>query len=188
MSSLSSSRRFRPIPTSYAGREFRSRTEARWAVWLDQLQIPWEYEHEGYELPGGNWYLPDFYVPRWSCFLEVKGAAEPDERTRCAVLSDVIGKTVLLLEGEPREGVYNVTRYERGYYPCHLMQCQFAVDRRDPGRMRIANEECWCCLDADLEHDRPPLPDHKCLREACRTASQAFQYKPTQRGWLSING
>lgn len=52
-----------PIETRYGGHRFRSRTEARWAVCLDALGLRWDYEPEGYELPGGTRYLPDFWLP-----------------------------------------------------------------------------------------------------------------------------
>lgn len=32
------------IETSYKGYRFRSRTEARWAVFFDALGVRWEYE------------------------------------------------------------------------------------------------------------------------------------------------
>ena len=34
------------LPTKYAGIQFRSRLEARWAVFFDALKIKWEYEPE----------------------------------------------------------------------------------------------------------------------------------------------
>jgi hypothetical protein len=49
------------IPTHYRGYHFRSRLEARWAVFFDALGLKWEYEPEGFELPSGR-YLPDFFV------------------------------------------------------------------------------------------------------------------------------
>jgi hypothetical protein len=51
-----------PIETVYKGYRFRSRLEARWAVFLDKLGIPYQYEKEGFELDG-EWYLPDFWLP-----------------------------------------------------------------------------------------------------------------------------
>ena len=74
------------IDTEYAGHLFRSRLEARWAVFFDYLisktrldrsppNFTWEYEPEGFELPGGKRYLPDFRLnnrlggSRW---IEVK--------------------------------------------------------------------------------------------------------------------
>ena len=50
------------IETRYKGYNFRSRLEARWAVFFDALGIAWEYEPEGFELPDGTRYLPDFKV------------------------------------------------------------------------------------------------------------------------------
>lgn len=34
------------IETEYGGYKFRSRLEARWAVFFDMLGIKWEYEEE----------------------------------------------------------------------------------------------------------------------------------------------
>jgi hypothetical protein len=63
-----------PIETRYAGCRFRSRLEARWAVFMDALGVPWEYEPQGYALDGTP-YLPDFLIhpntPR-ACWLEIK--------------------------------------------------------------------------------------------------------------------
>lgn len=60
------------IETSYAGCRFRSRLEARWAVYLDKCGIKWEHEPEGFKLESGEWYLPDFYLPGEDAWLEVK--------------------------------------------------------------------------------------------------------------------
>ena len=60
------------IETKYKGYRFRSRLEARWAVFFDVLGIEWEYEAEGYQLGDGKKYLPDFYLDRLDCFVEVK--------------------------------------------------------------------------------------------------------------------
>ena len=59
-----------PIETSYCGYRFRSRLEARWAVFLDAAEIPWQYEAEGFDL-AGTYYLPDFWLPRDRAFLEI---------------------------------------------------------------------------------------------------------------------
>ena len=59
------------IETSYHGYHFRSRLEARWAVFFDSLEIPFRYEPEGFDLDG-IWYLPDFYLPKHRCWIEIK--------------------------------------------------------------------------------------------------------------------
>ena len=61
------------IETEYKGYHFRSRTEARWAVFFDSMGIEWEYEPEGFKLEGGYNYLPDFYLPKLNIWVEVKG-------------------------------------------------------------------------------------------------------------------
>ena len=67
-----------PIQTVYNGYRFRSRLEARWAVFFDAIGMKYEYEPEGYDLGGGVRYLPDFYLPESNCFAEVK-ANEPTQ-------------------------------------------------------------------------------------------------------------
>ena len=74
-----------PIETKYKGYRFRSRLEARWAVFFDALGVEWEYEPEGFQLPSGKKYLPDFRLKCWGTrgshflktpfdlYVEVKG-------------------------------------------------------------------------------------------------------------------
>ena len=59
------------IQTRYDGCLFRSRLEARWAVFFNHLGLRWRYEPEGFEMPGFR-YLPDFFLPDWDVYLEVK--------------------------------------------------------------------------------------------------------------------
>jgi len=112
------------IETEYKGYRFRSRLEARWAIFLDTLGIEWQYEREGYDLGELGWYLPDFWLP-WNgygqfpqggYFLEIKGQ-EPtfEELAKLKALAAGTGHTAILLAGEP--GKYK--RYEAnraGYF------------------------------------------------------------------------
>lgn len=59
------------IPTDYRGCRFRSRLEARWAVFFDHMGIGWLYEPEGYVI-GRRRYLPDFLL-ECGTWIEVKG-------------------------------------------------------------------------------------------------------------------
>lgn len=59
------------IETRYAGCRFRSRLEARWAVFFDALGLRWDYEPQGYVIDGEP-YLPDFLLPGLRLFVEVK--------------------------------------------------------------------------------------------------------------------
>jgi hypothetical protein len=65
------------INTSYDGNLFRSRLEARWAVFFNSLKIPYEYEKEGFSLSSG-YYLPDFWLPKQNYWIEIK-ATYPNE-------------------------------------------------------------------------------------------------------------
>lgn len=69
------------IETIYNGYRFRSRLEARWAVFFDEMGIKYEYEPQGYKLSNGKCYLPDFYLPESKCFVEIKhdGAITEDD-------------------------------------------------------------------------------------------------------------
>lgn len=80
------------IETEYRGYRFRSRLEARWAVYLDAIGWPWEFEPEGFELSQGLRYLPDFHVsdpcgvlsPWW---LEIKPTLDLSEREWAQLLT-----------------------------------------------------------------------------------------------------
>ncbi len=56
----------------YAGINFRSSWEARFAQALDRRGIEWEYEKHRFDL-GECTYLIDFYLPETNVFWEVKG-------------------------------------------------------------------------------------------------------------------
>jgi hypothetical protein len=96
------------IETTYKGYKFRSRLEARWAVFFDALMWNWHYEHEGFELKSGR-YLPDFYFPDFGYYAEVKpGILTDNDFIKCAELSkkynpiEKVNQTgVILLEGMP---------------------------------------------------------------------------------------
>lgn len=66
----------KPIETVYNGYRFRSRLEARWAVFFDALGIEYEYEPEGFN-KNNTYYLPDFYLPSFGVYFEVKRKGLP---------------------------------------------------------------------------------------------------------------
>jgi hypothetical protein len=59
------------INTHFDNLYFRSRLEARWAVYFKSLGIEYVYEMEGYNFDGFN-YLPDFYFRKYDFYGEVK--------------------------------------------------------------------------------------------------------------------
>lgn len=94
----------KPIQTRVFGCHFRSRLEARWAVFLTRLGLRWEYEPEGF-IVAGTPYLPDFRIADWDLWLEVKPfdfTANTDDAlivTYRQFASD--GRALLLVRGNP---------------------------------------------------------------------------------------
>ena len=61
----------KPIETIYNGNRFRSRLEARWALYFDLMCVQYQYEPEGFECDGER-YLPDFYIQESDVYIEIK--------------------------------------------------------------------------------------------------------------------
>jgi hypothetical protein len=95
--------RIKAIETRYAGCHFRSRLEARWAVFFDHLDIPWEYEPEGFETSAGN-YLPDFRIGDSGGWFEVKPEGAPAD-PRHSALVELTEKPLIVARGMARSGV-----------------------------------------------------------------------------------
>lgn len=97
------------IETRAYGCRFRSRLEARWAVFLTEAGFTWEYEPEGAALSTGN-YLCDFRVKGPSetvIWLEVKPKLaegdQPDD-PRWGELARVSGMMLFTVRGMHRRG------------------------------------------------------------------------------------
>ncbi len=50
------------LPTQFNGCNFRSRLEARWSIFFNELGFQWEYEPEWFDLGNDVRYLPDFRI------------------------------------------------------------------------------------------------------------------------------
>jgi hypothetical protein len=114
----------KPIETEYKGYRFRSRLEARWAVFFDALGVRYEYEKEGFELGGGMRYLPDFWLTDMNCFIEIKSnGLQPyseDEQVaswKCGVLAAQSRKWVNLLIGDPYPDEYRIISFHENLIP-----------------------------------------------------------------------
>ncbi len=80
----------KPIETVYKDFRFRSRLEARWAVFFDTAGVLYEYEKQGYDLDAAGWYLPDFWLPAQKAWVEIKGRDPLDYEIRqfCTLASE----------------------------------------------------------------------------------------------------
>lgn len=118
----------KPIETYYNGYRFRSRLEARWAVFFDAAGIKYEYELEGFELKSGRRYLPDFWLPEFGIYVEIKPQLDrydpqrheeyDNQETLCADFRDEVGKAILLYRGNPWDDCWGIL---------------FAFDKNDSG-------------------------------------------------------
>lgn len=127
------------IETHYKGYRFRSRTEARWAVFFDSLGVEWEYEVEGFELPTGEWYLPDFRVSTvfGHSYMEVK-AKRPSfaEFGKLAHLMSHQNRYAVFLIGTPDAANVETLLHadfegefaSRDFEPVSLYGMTFAID------------------------------------------------------------
>lgn len=117
------------IDTYWNGLYFRSRLEARWAVFYDKLGIRYEYEKEGYDLGDGIRYLPDFWLPEQDCFVEIKGGfsglklenkeIRRDAYLKCGRLAGRSGKLVYIATS----GIGNVKEWDahgQAWPPLHM--------------------------------------------------------------------
>jgi hypothetical protein len=93
----------KPIETRYKGFRFRSRLEARWAVFFEALGIKWEYEPEGFELSDGTRYLPDFHLPTFGGGMYVEVKPDGGDFSLARKSSFDAETTVWLAEGAPSE-------------------------------------------------------------------------------------
>jgi hypothetical protein len=90
------------IPTLYKGYPFRSRLEAKWATFFDNMNIWYSYETEnGYEVATGVWYLPDFRLEE--IFVEVKAKYDISEEAHDKMALLVAGIRVpgVIVYGDP---------------------------------------------------------------------------------------
>ena len=103
------------IETEFAGYRFRSRLEARWAVFFTKFGIEYQYEPEGFQVEVSPdeyvRYLPDFYLPEYDIYAEVKGSDEALKRDgskigRCIDYNSTpVSKGLIVLGNIPDPGL-----------------------------------------------------------------------------------
>ena len=82
---------FGPIETYYRGIKFRSKNEAKWACFFDNAKIKYEYEPRLFIGWTGAYYKPDFYLPDYKKYAEVKSYPDAiQEKDMAEKLNSVI--------------------------------------------------------------------------------------------------
>jgi len=65
----------------YKNKFMRSSYEIKFAYFLDCSKITWEYESKTFDL-GDATYTPDFYLPEFDCYIEIKGYWHPKNKNK----------------------------------------------------------------------------------------------------------
>lgn len=154
------------IETHYKGYRFRSRLEARWAVFFDALGVQYEYEKEGYDLDG-VWYLPDFWLPEQQCWVEIKGdEMSPDEEEKASRLARATNARVYLFPG-------GLKFEEDGEIMPHAWMFEAGIGTINaPGY-------CWCecpvCHELGIHWADPDTGDGSLMHPKC-LASHVYKF------------
>lgn len=168
-----------PIETVYKGYRFRSRLEARWAIFFDSLGIPWEYEKEGFDI-GGKWYLPDFYLPQIDTWIEIKPALGKDDLDEWPDhpfegCNQISLPHLVVIKGDPWVDPENDSEFSYNgfiigdfyYWFCECPVCGKIGIEFEGRSARICGDKC--CPDSDKEYNTHSPR----LLEAYRKARQA---------------
>lgn len=101
--------------TEYKGVYFRSRLEARWCEFFENLGVRFEYEPEKQTTSIGG-YIPDFYFRSLKTWVEIKGARPTAaELTKLEDVCRETNKTGLIISSYPKV-------YPFGFEP-HTANC-----------------------------------------------------------------
>ena len=180
------------IETVYNGYRFRSRLEARWAVFFDAMGIKYQYEPEGFKGFNDIPYLPDFYLPDLDIYVEVKGSRqaliEDSEKIAAAIdfNSTPIAKKGLLILGD----IPNPEKIEKSNIPMFYylewdegIKLNFAAFVAIPGRPGYLAKGpknifkfCFCYPFKQTSSSYPDLPDSVYNLENMWTVESLIQH------------
>ena len=148
----------KPIPTNYNGNSFRSKIEARWALFFDTLNIKYKYELEGYDLEG-LYYLPDFWLPDLNMFVEIKGLPMNEtDRQKVKRLSKISNKKVLILTG-------SIPSFEDFLSNEYETECYLENEGWDNNYFFCECEDCGAIgVEFEGRSDRMICKSHKCSK------------------------
>ncbi len=149
------------IETIYKGHRFRSRTEARHAVFLEHMNVEWDYEPDAFS-DGSIAYLPDFIISlrygsadtrtEHKIWYEIKGQQpNAEELTKARMLAKLTNKIVLIAFGSFSSGFKSIpTPVMVSVKPdgvvdglFHFSHCQ-GCDSFTYQRVNVSMDSCAC--------------------------------------------
>ena len=176
-------------PTAYNGYLFRSKLEAKWAVFLDTLSIPYVYEPEAFICSDGSQYTPDFYLPTCylrdksgkGVYLEIKPLYWQDDRVYVDRIQSAFNDEVcaVLMTGDPYEVISLAHVDDNQQLSPHWDNCMVMVYCEQCGALKFEyNEgnymECPLCESRKIN-----------MATACIAAdvARSFSFRFTQKNF-----
>lgn len=158
------------IETHYNGYRFRSRLEARWAVFFDVIGVSYEYEKEGFDFWGER-YLPDFWLPELNVWFEIK-PTEPtkDQFGKIARVGRSTKSAVVIAWGLPQSPSCEIREFATEsnvsvlapVYSSSGMKCLCGVRQDDGKEAGVFLFNAFWAMSADL---RPVICDGGSIRK-----------------------
>lgn len=158
----------------------RSRLECRWAFFWDALGVHWEYERDAFDL-GDVRYLPDFWLPEFKVWVEIKGEIRDDEAgarmiEQCSQLAVLDKHPVILCFHDPYNPLCAVFTHKQMYPESRWTHCP-TCGRLALGVRGGTFSLVWC----PRKHEGGPL-GFAALKEARNTLTTAAK-AARQRGF-----
>ena len=175
-------KRMKVIETEYNGYRFRSRSEARWAVFFDACNLRWEYEPEGFLLRNNKKYLPDFLLHDVGgrlgvkdLYVEVKGKMNVSDARKIRAFDAPIlvvspippGDKIENIEKYCREwGKYGFPHFAGGPYPFNFQSIDGDFRVAHPGVNNQGKFELFTDGYTFCRNDKATLKAFKIARQA----------------------
>lgn len=187
---------------TFKGVRFRSRLEARWAMFFDRLRVPYQYEPRSFQF-GDVWYLPDFYLPKQQLWVEIKGQTPTDlEFRKAGLVAAETSEPTLLFAGkawkstpgylfvpstEEQNAAYSAPVYQQHYVfgdiyigHSHIHWC--LCPRCEALSLYLRLQRKWVCFACDVsESADDSLFDNQTFTDAFNLAYSAELWKSWYR-------
>lgn len=128
------------IQTVYRGCHYKSRLEARWAIFFDEYGIEFVYEPHRLLFEDDMVYVPDFFLPDLFTWFEVKGDPTIDAQKKPRLLWEKVGpkdQRVVIGLGEGQVSVPyrlddGVVSYDGAVVKCAGCRAVWFINPADP--------------------------------------------------------
>jgi hypothetical protein len=149
------------IPTIFDGIKFRSRLEARWAVFFKKIGIEYEWEPESFGLDETA-YIPDFYLSNFNggvyCEVKIVGG----DFSKAYLFTEKTGLGIWLCEGPPGFRTYEYLKK----FDEETIESITVIPMYDHG---FYEKRFW--WEPGFNGDFPPEDVPEAFREAVRSAN-----------------